>query len=140
MEEIKETEFVDEEEITIVPMLTGADHLGKWVRTRLKLKGENLKFSDLLLTSAMCQNLSYFTDVDTIFLTSDSKGLLVNHLKKSNVISQKTRHVLIIDTGFAGSIMEFLRHAFNKPVKGECLLLAHNFFGAFQGYLASGLN
>ncbi|MBI4706829.1 MAG: hypothetical protein HY761_02765 [Candidatus Omnitrophica bacterium] len=132
--------FGGDESVKVAIMLTGAQQLGNWLKAKAQASGKKIVFKELLLTMAMVNSLEYFVDTDTVFLTQQSEEFMRRYLSESGILTSETKHVVFVDTGFKGSLNQFMHRDLRDRNIGEDFLLLGQFASSFQEYLASGLN
>lgn len=128
------------EDVSVAIMLTGAQHLGYWLRARAQALKKDIIFQDLLLTRSMVLSLEHEYDAERTFLPNKSKDLLLKYLYEKGVMSDKTRHIIFVDTAGSGSLNEILRRVLRDKGVGDDYLLLFQRSAEWDEHLASGLN
>ncbi|MFA5146399.1 MAG: GNAT family N-acetyltransferase [Candidatus Omnitrophota bacterium] len=112
--------------IKIAIVLTGAEHLGQWLRIKSKLLGKEIAFQDLSLTLSMFMHLEYINDAGdsgSYILGQSSKESLKQSLHEIGITPSDTRHLILVDTGFEGSINKYIVYPLKEMGVSEELLL-----------------
>ena len=126
--------------VKVAIMLTGAQQLGNWLKAKAQVSEKKIVFKELLLTMAMVDSLEHIVDIDTVFMTQQSKEFMRKYLSENGILNDETRHIVFVDTGFTGSINQFLLRDLRDRHIGEDFLLLGQFCQPWSEYLASGLN
>ncbi len=123
--------------VKVVPMLTGAEPLGQRLRQTIKRAGIKVAVQDLLLTVKMCEELRDRYEKGE----SESISLeLGEYLIANNIIDERTRHIIFIDTGFMGTINKYLSRALDLHHISKNYLVLANGNDIFNSYIPLGLN
>jgi hypothetical protein len=126
--------------VKVAIMLTGAEQLGNYLKAKAQTSRRKIIFRDLLLTMSMARSLEHEYDVDRIVLPQHSKEILRKYLSENGILTDETRHIVFVDTGFKGSVNEFLfRDLRDRRIREDFLLLGQ-FCAPWEEYLGSGLN
>ncbi|HLD50550.1 MAG TPA: hypothetical protein VJC08_05060, partial [bacterium] len=129
-------------EIVIVPVLTGADLTGRYVKERLKEKG--VRFQPLLLNHAMMHAMGRRVVGENHQLTEEGKEQVLAYLRQEKLIAEGVRSVIFIDLGRTGTFHELLKPVFKESeVLSDLLVINHSGYSIYSNsskFMAQGLN
>ncbi|MBU1043046.1 MAG: hypothetical protein KJ915_01455 [Candidatus Omnitrophica bacterium] len=125
--------------VKIVIMLTGAEALGQMIQQSIDRVGMKAEIKELVLTVNMCEQIG---DIDTFKDWDKIEDGLKKYLLAENIIDEKTKHIIFIDTGFMGTINGYLERVFkNDTISKDYLTIANGFdFLSFNDNIPTGLN
>ncbi|MEI6631189.1 MAG: ARMT1-like domain-containing protein, partial [bacterium] len=126
-------------EVKIVFLLTGAEHLGSYVRKQALVKGEGIQVQELLLTRSMLRSIGYDVSAEQPISTETKSGLH-QYLLRQHILDNETSHIIFIDTGFVGSLNLALAELLKEQGISEDYLMVCQVFLAGNPIAAFGLN